>query len=241
VSGVIASHTLRSLDDLQELTPLLHRRLRHVVAKLRRLHGMDQEIEFTVDSGVLSVLQARTAATGIDKAPDRFCEAGEPVSRGLGVRGGCFRGLVAFDDADRAKLALLVEKRDDVDGVLVVLENPTPDDIPVIISADGLLTERGGSTSHAAVAANSIEEKPFCAVMSAQGLKVNAQAHEALFLDRDGQPAARVRRGDVLSIHGTTGEVHVGTRAVDRLPPRPVESSSMRGAAQSIPLATRPA
>ena len=58
----------------------------------------------------------------------------------------------------------------EVDGVLMVLENPTPDDIPNIISADGLLTAKGGSTSHAAVAVNGIEDRPYAAVMSVAGL-----------------------------------------------------------------------
>jgi len=60
---------------------------------------------------------------------------------------------VAFDEADVVELgAVDLSERDDVDGVLLVIENPTPDDIPLMISADGLLTARGGSTSHAAVA-----------------------------------------------------------------------------------------
>jgi len=121
--------------------------------------GTDQEVEFTVENGVLSVLQSRTAETYADEAIDRFVDPGEPASRGLGVRGGGFRGMVAFDDADREELATTdFSSRDDVDGVLMVLENPTPEEIPMIISADGLLTAKGGSTSHAAVAANGIED-----------------------------------------------------------------------------------
>jgi len=177
--------------------------------------GTDQEVEFTVENGILSVLQSRTAETYADEAIDRFVDPGEPASRGLGVRGSGFRGLVAFDDADRVELATFdFEARDDIDGVLMVLENPTPEEIPMIISADGLLTAKGGSTSHAAVAANGIEDKNFSAVMSAAGLQVDLEKREAVIIDADGQVRHRIRTGDIVSIHGTSGEVYVGTRSL---------------------------
>jgi pyruvate,orthophosphate dikinase len=177
--------------------------------------GTDQEVEFTVENGILSVLQSRTAEAYADQAIDRFVNPGEPASRGLGVRGGGFRGIVAFDDREREELASTdFSARADVDGVLMVLENPTPEEIPMIISADGLLTAKGGSTSHAAVAANGIEDKNFCAVMSAAGLQVEFERREALIVDDDGQVRHRLRTGDIVSIHGTSGEVYVGTRSL---------------------------
>jgi pyruvate,orthophosphate dikinase len=96
----------------------------------------------------------------------------------------------------------------------MVLENPTPEEIPMIISADGLLTAKGGSTSHAAVAANGIEDKNFCAVMSAAGLKVDLEKREAAIVDADGNVRHRFRKGDILSLHGTSGEVYIGTRSL---------------------------
>ena len=99
-----------------------------------------------------------------------------------------------------------------MDGVLLVIENPTPDDIPLIICADGLLTARGGSTSHAAVAINGIEDRKYSGVMSAAHLRVHADQHEAVILDRERGTAYRIRKGDIVSIHGTTGEVYLGSR-----------------------------
>jgi pyruvate,orthophosphate dikinase len=84
----------------------------------------------------------------------------------------------------------------------------------MIISADGLLTAKGGSTSHAAVAANGIEDKNFCAVMSASGLKVDLEKREAVIVDADGNVRHRFRKGDILSLHGTSGEVYIGTRSL---------------------------
>ena len=215
VGGVTSSGSFHSIAELDMLMPMFGRRLRHVGSRLRRFMGTDQEVEFTVENGVLSVLQSRTAETYADEAIDRFVDPGEPASRGLGVRGGGFRGIVAFDDADREELATVdFEARDDIDGVLMVLENPTPEEIPMIISADGLLTAKGGSTSHAAVAANGIEDRTFCAVMSAAGLQVDLERREATIVDGDGNVCHRLRKGDIVSLHGTSGEVYIGTRSL---------------------------
>jgi enolase len=215
VGGVTSSGSFHSIAELDLMMPMLGRRLRHTVSRLRRFMGTDQEVEFTVEKGVLSVLQSRTAETYADEAFDRFVEPGEPATRGLGVRGGGFRGMVAFDDADREELAKTdFAGRDDVDGVLMVLENPTPEEIPMIISADGLLTAKGGSTSHAAVAANGIEDRNFSSVMSAAGLQVDLERREAFIVDAEGEVKHRLRKGDIVSLHGTSGEVYIGSRSL---------------------------
>jgi phosphohistidine swiveling domain-containing protein len=218
VGGVTSSGSFHSIAELDTLMPMLGRRMRHEVSQLRRFMGTDQEVEFTVESGVLSVLQSRTAETAADEATDRFVDPGEAATRGLGVRGGGFRGMVAFDEADREELiAIDFATRDDVDGVLMVLENPTPEEIPMIISADGLLTAKGGSTSHAAVAANGIEDRVFCSVMSASGLQVDLEKREAVIVDAEGAVRHRFRKGDILSLHGTSGEVYIGSRSLRQI------------------------
>jgi enolase len=217
VGGVTSSGSFHSFDELDTLMPMLGRRLRHAASKLRRFMGTDQEMEFTVEKGILSVLQSRTAETYADEVIVKFVEPGEPATRGLGVRGGGFRGLVAFDDEDREELITTdFSARDDVDGVLMVLENPTPEEIPMIISADGLLTAKGGSTSHAAVAANGIEDKNFCSVMSAAGLQVDIEKRQAVIVDTDGDVLHLFRKGDILSLHGTSGEVYIGSRPLEK-------------------------
>lgn len=217
VAGVTSAASFRPIGDLKVLMPMLERRLRHIMARLRRFMGSDQEVEFTVERGVLSVLQARTADRRILVASDRFADADAPVTRGIGISGGGFRGVVAFDEAERAALASRGDlPREGVDGVLLVLENPSPDDIPTILSADGLLTARGGSTSHAAVAINGLEDRQIAAVMSAVDLQVSERRREALIVDQAGRTLHTIRSGDVLSIHGTTGEVHLGSCALWR-------------------------
>jgi pyruvate,orthophosphate dikinase len=103
---------------------------------------------------------------------------------------------------------------DDSDGVLVVLENPTPDEIPLILASDSLLAARGGSTSHAAVAVHGIQDRPFSAVLGATALRVDAEAHSATFVDVDGRELATVRKGDVVSIDGRIGSVWIGARTL---------------------------
>lgn len=212
VGGVTSSDSFQTVDQLKTLMPMLDRRLTHAVAKLRRFMGTDQEIEFTVETGVLSILQSRSAEIGTEQERIAFAEVGEEATRGIGTRGGGFRGVVAFDENDWKELQDSgLRGRNDVDGVLMVMENPTPEDIPLILSMDGLLAARGGSSSHAAVAINSIEDKTYSAVMSARGLRVDAKKHEALIVDEKGVVQHTIRTGDVLSIHGTTGSVYMGS------------------------------
>jgi pyruvate,orthophosphate dikinase len=199
--------------------PMLERRLNHIDARVRRFRGTDPEIEFTVDRGRLSVLQARMAHVGPREDTSKFEAAGEADLRGIGIRGGAFRGLVAFDDVDieemKVELARRIEAGDDrVDGVLLVLENPTPAEIPMILSADALVTATGGSTSHAAVAIHAIEDKRYCAVLSAAGLRVETGERQVMLCGEDGRPRHTLVAGDVLSIHGHSGEVYAGSQPV---------------------------
>jgi hypothetical protein len=215
VGGVTSSASFRTIAELGQLMPMLDRRLHHITSKLRNFFGTDQEIEFTVDRGVLSVLQSRSAEIGEEPDPRAFAEPGPEITRGIGIRGSAFRGLAAFDKEDWRELATggLID-RQDVDGVLMIMENPTPDDIPLILCVDGLLTAKGGSSSHAAVAINGCEKKRYAAVMSAVGLRVNASLHEAVICGTDGEVHTRIRKGDVVSIHGTTGQVYTGSRSL---------------------------
>jgi enolase len=220
VGGVTASKSFESVQRLHDLAPLLERKLNHISARLRRYLGSDVEIEFTVERGVLSILQVRGAEVEQDESPRTFNEPGEAAGHGIGIRGGAFRGLVAFNEADVAALQPRVaESGDQVDGILLVLENPIPDEIPLILSVNGLLAARGGSTSHAAVAVHGITDKPFSAVLGVAELHVGKDV--ATITMGAGQPELAVRAGDILSIHGQTGELYVGSRPLLGIPAGP--------------------
>jgi hypothetical protein len=213
VGGLTTAASFQPVHTLHTVTPMLARRLNHIDARLRRFRGTDPEIEFTVERGVLSVLQARSAPAESQAPPTTFVDPGPPAARGIGVCGGAFRGLVALDEGDVGRLQVAAAERGDVDGVLLVLENPTPDEIPFILTADALLTVRGGSTSHAAVAVHGIEDREYCAVFGAAGLGVHPSSGE-IALAGEGGEVSVLRAGDTLSIHGQSGEVFVGAPVV---------------------------
>jgi enolase len=215
VAGLTRSISFRPVSELPLYMPMLDRALSDSVAALRRFMGTDQEVEFTVELGVLCVLQSRAAEIATNKRVVTFEDLSGEAARGVGVRGGAFRGIVAFDESDLKELAEQdLSKRDDIDGVLAVLENPSPDEIPLALLADGMLAAKGGSTSHAAIAVNGIEHRDYSAVLGVEGMSVNARKREAVITDSQGNVVTRIGPGDVVSIHGTTGGVYTGSRAI---------------------------
>jgi enolase/phosphohistidine swiveling domain-containing protein len=218
VGGLTTSISLLPIQELGTYMPMLDRRIRHTIATLRRFMGTDQEIEFTVEDGVLSVLQSRAAEVGVNREKFAFAGPRERIARGIGVRGSAFRGLVAFTaDEIAAMRARLADDRDDVDGVILLLENPTPDDIPLLMTADALLAAKGGSTSHAAVAINGIGDRDYHAVVGASALRVLWDERKARVLGDDGQEMATLTAGDVVSIDGHSGAVFLGKVTCERL------------------------
>jgi pyruvate,orthophosphate dikinase len=213
VGGLTKSISFRSIDELGSFLPMLNRRLRHNIAKLRRFMGTDQEVEFTVENGVLSILQSRAAEIGKNKEERAFEDPGEEAACGIGIRGSAFRGIVAFDKQDLEELRKDdLSKREDIDGVILLLESPAPESIPLIFSADALLAAKGGSTSHVAIAINGIENRDYCGVMSAAGLHVDARKKIAVITAKNGDIRHTIQKNDIISIHGMTGNVFVGTR-----------------------------
>jgi hypothetical protein len=213
VGGITAAKSFEPVQRLHTLAPMLERKLNHAGARLRRFLGSDAEIEFTVDRGVLSVLQARSAQVNHRFNPRTFDQPGEPSGHGIGICGGAFRGRVAFNEDDVKRLAAETDANDhEADGILLVLENPVPDEIPLILSVDGLLAARGGSTSHAAVCVHGIEERSYTAVLGVAELRVSAD--HAKLIGAGGQVEHIVHAGDILSIHGQSGEVFTGSKPI---------------------------
>ncbi|NOZ49967.1 MAG: pyruvate, phosphate dikinase [Chloroflexi bacterium] len=117
------------------------------------------------------------------------------VAKGLNVSPGAAVGVVAFD-ADRAE-AWSKEGKD----VIMVRPETKPDDVHGMLAANGILTSRGGRTSHAALVARQFG-KP--AVVGVAALQINLSARAA---EVQGHV---IHEGDWLSIDGTTGEVFIG-------------------------------
>ena len=184
-----------------------------------------QDVEFTVEKGKLYMLQTRTgkrtARAAVKVAYDMVHEGliskkeallrVEPeqldqllhrqidpqaelavIARGLPASPGAASGKVVFD-ADEAEKA-----GNEGEKVVLVRNETTPDDIHGIIKAEGVLTARGGMTSHAAVVARGMGKPCVC---GCEALNINADAEEVTVNGKT------IKKGDIISIDGSTGNV----------------------------------
>jgi len=186
--------------NFPEVYSELLRRSRELVVERGFGH---QEIEFTFESSRkqdLYILQTRPHA--VARAGRRPVFSGEGldalrVARGIGIGDGAMNGLVAFDNQDLAELA------HSHPGTPRILVRPdtVPDDIEMIFECDGLLTARGGATSHAAVTAARLGK--IC-VVNCHALCVDEQAKTCTI------QGVEFRAGDPIGIDGLLGNVYRG-------------------------------
>ncbi|MEO8509960.1 MAG: pyruvate, phosphate dikinase [Chloroflexota bacterium] len=143
-----------------------------------------------IDPGqIVQLLLPRFDEAAKGKASDRF------LAKGLNASPGAATGKAIFDP-DRA-----VEARDAGDPVILVRIETSPDDVHGMLAAKGVLTARGGATSHAAVVARSLG---LPCVAGAESLRIDYRGRTM----RAGEVS--VNEGDMISIDGTTGEIYAG-------------------------------
>jgi pyruvate,orthophosphate dikinase len=223
VSGARTPH---DLDWLAQQMPDVHRQLIDMVQRLESHYRDMQDVEFTVERGKLYVLQTRngkrTPAAAVRIAVDLAnegkisrAEAVTRVSTDEIVRlllpqfapeakkavQPAITGLAASPGAAVGRVALTAQRAVELAAqgpVILVREETSPDDIAGIIAAQGVLTARGGRSSHAAVVTRGMG-KP--AVVGATGLE-----------------RLNLKEGDEISIDGATGEVFLG--ALPTIPPQ---------------------
>ncbi len=227
--------------------PAAHAELVAVCERLEAHFRDMQDLEFTVQDGRLYMLQARTGKrTGkamvkiavdmvgeglIDERtailrvdPAKLDELLHPtidphhrpvaVGKGLPASPGAAIGKVVFT----ARQAEAARARGE-DAILVRTET-SPEDIHGMKAAVGILTARGGMTSHAAVVARGMGT---CCVTGCTALRVEAARGQATIARRDGGDVV-LRQGDVITLDGTTGELFLG-----RLPLVPASISAELG------------
>ncbi|MBF5033185.1 pyruvate, phosphate dikinase [Micromonospora sp. ANENR4] len=221
------------LTELERLDPVSFHRLREIMATLERHYRDLCDVEFTIERGRLWMLQTRvgkrtaaaafviaaqlaeeglitadealTRVTGAQLAQLMFpafdtAGAPEPLAVGVGASPGAAVGRVVFDSAAAAA----------ADGpVILVRPETNPDDLPGMIAATGVLTSRGGKTSHAAVVARGMGRTCVC---GAEALGIDVERGEFTVGDRV------VRAGDVISIDGTSGRIWLGEVPVQPSP-----------------------
>lgn len=190
--------------SLQETFPEIYKRLYQMAIDLTENHGYSpQEIEFTFESEKaedLFILQIRDQDMTTNRSADVFetpLDKMNLAGRGIGVGGSAMSGRLAIDDKDIKAL------RKKYPGISVILVRPdtVPDDIGMIFSTDGLLTGKGGATSHAAVTAVRLGKT---AVVNCANLQVYDQEKRC---ELNGHV---FYSGDPISIDGNLGNVYEG-------------------------------
>ena len=158
-----------------------------------------------VDEGLISEDEALDRVTGAQLARLMFPAFGATddatkdqvlLGKGMGASPGAAVGKAVFDSA----AAVAAAARGD--DVILVRRETTPDDLAGMIAAQGILTSRGGKTSHAAVVARGMGKTCVC---GAEDLDVDLEARQITTPD-----GTVVAEGDVLSIDGTSGAVYAG-------------------------------
>ncbi|MCG6936273.1 MAG: pyruvate, phosphate dikinase [Proteobacteria bacterium] len=225
VAGI---RTPKPIDRLANEMPELARQLEELRQNLEQHYHEVQDFEFTIERGTLYCLQTRNGkmnATAMVRtsvemekeglisrdqallriAPDHLEQMlyprldpdarAVPLAQGLPASPGASSGHVVFD-ADRAEKLGKEGQR-----VILVREETKPEDIHGFFASQGILTSRGGKTSHAAVVARGMG-KP--CVAGAEGIHVDVQLREAFVGD------TTIREGDLITIDGTTGNVYAG-------------------------------
>ncbi|MEV6375354.1 pyruvate, phosphate dikinase [Micromonospora musae] len=216
------------LQELERIDKTSYDELLSYMARLEEHYRDLCDIEFTIERGKLWMLQTRvgkrTAAAAfviagqlvdeglidLDEALHRVNGAQlaqlmfprfrldhefEPVAKGVGASPGAASGKAVFS-SDRA-----VELAAQGESVILVRRETNPDDLNGMIAANGILTSRGGKTSHAAVVARGMGKT---CVSGADALDVNVPQRRFTVGEHT------VGEGDVISVDGTTGKVYLG-------------------------------
>ncbi|MBM2832283.1 MAG: pyruvate, phosphate dikinase [Dehalococcoidia bacterium] len=212
---------------LQQDMPAIYAELEEKVEALEAHFREMQDIEFTVEDGRLFILQTRSGkrsgqaairiAVDLSKEglisreeailrvrPDdlkavlyKRIESPEkytPAARGLNAAPGAAFGRVVFHPIDAVAYAKKNEK------VILVRIETSPDDIQGISAADGILTSRGGLTSHAAIVTRAMGKPCVC---GCEALKIDLK--KELF-EVNGRV---IRKGEIITVDGTTGAVYL--------------------------------
>ncbi|WP_022852754.1 PEP/pyruvate-binding domain-containing protein [Thermodesulfatator atlanticus] len=196
--------------SLEEKFPEIYKSLYNIAQDLiYNKKWSHQEIEFTFEGPEpekLFILQSRDMVTK-EERPRIKVFVRTPaleksfIGRGIGVSGGALSGRVVFTLEDINEL----RKESPVTPLVLLRFDTVPDDIKEISAADGLLTARGGQTSHAAIVASRLGKT--CVV----GYENMSIYEEKRYARLDGHI---VKKGDWLSIDGVTGHVYLGRHEV---------------------------
>ncbi len=218
----------KHLDSLETAMPKIYRQLNSIQKKLEKHYKDMQDIEFTIQEGTLYMLQTRTGKrtgtaamnmamdmlkeklinekTAVMRVrPDQLNELLHPIvdpaaekrakeiARGLPAGPGGASGQIVFTAEEAVEWASKGKK------VILVREETNPEDVAGMRAAKGILTSRGGMTSHAALVARGWGK---CCIVGAGMIEVNVPAGKMII---DGKS---YKRGDTVTLNGTRGYVY---------------------------------
>ncbi len=227
VAGI---RTPNSIEELEDLLPEVYKDFIKTINLLEKHYHDMQDIEFTIQEGELFLLQTRTGKRTAEAAvniavdmveeglidkdtallrieADRIDQLLHPtfneeelkkarlVATGLAASPGAAEGKVYFTTEDA------VNASDKGEAVILVRTETSPEDIEGMVKAEGILTSRGGMTSHAAVVARGMGK---CCVTGAGEIQVDERNHQF----KAGEKV--FNEGDYISLDGNTGNVYVG-------------------------------
>lgn len=227
---VAGTRTPQPISDLESQMPSVYEEFKTISTKLENHFRDMQDLEFTIENGVLYILQTRngkrTADAAINIAVDlvnegmitkeeailrvepkqldsllhpqfdqKVLDKIEPLGKGLAASPGAATGHVVFTAEDAKKW-----HSEGKEVVLVRIET-SPEDIEGMAIAQGILTARGGMTSHAAVVARGMGK---CCVSGMEALQVDYENRTFSVGN------TQLKEGDFISINGTTGLVYNG-------------------------------
>lgn len=226
------------LPRLRDHLPEAYDRLIETMTMLEKTYRNMQDVEFTIEDGQLFMLQTRNgkrsaqamARIAVDLVDEGYvtseeslrdlvdagqvrqlllpqldvANAPDPVASGVAASPGAACGLVAFT-ADEAE-----ERVKQGQKVILVRDETTPDDFHGMVAAEGILTARGGKTSHAAIVAVGMGTP---AVTGVSDIEIDEKAGTMHVGGRT------VGTGDHITIDGTTGTVYIGEAPL--MPPDP--------------------
>ena len=230
LAGISEADREANYPSMEEAMPTIYAELDELQTRLENHYKDMQDMEFTVQEGKLWMLQTRngkrTGAAMVKIAMDMYkqgmldekaavlrvepnkldellhpifdnaaLKSAKVIAKGLAASPGASTGKVVFSSDDAAEWAARGEK------VIMVRVETSPEDLAGMAAAEGILTARGGMTSHAAVVARGMGK---CCVSGAGTLKID---YAAKTIEVDG---AVIKEGEYISLNGSTGDIYLG-------------------------------
>lgn len=231
LAGVSEEDRKTKFPSLEELMPTIYKELDKTQDILEKHYNDMQDLEFTIQDGKLWMLQTRngkrTAAAMVRIAmellkdgmvdektalmmqePAKLDELLHPVFDGDAIKAAnvLAKGLPASPGAATGQIVFFADEADKYPVSILVRVETSPEDLEGMNIAKGILTARGGMTSHAAVVARGMGK---CCISGAGSVQIN---YKTRIMTIDG---IEYREGDWISLNGSTGEVYDGKIATE--------------------------